>query len=214
MSRYTYLTTVLDEIEKYAPDQAALIVSIDRRMTEANAAECVDLAITFKADGRRVVALDLYGNPHKGDIATFEKHFRRGKEAGLGVTLHIAEVSVVYNRLGHATFLSEEHKALFFADVPQPGVDDSLNVQPWDPAHPLHAMYTAVYHNHLERIRAQSAEPDAACQMLSYHVDADKGARRTALKDGTALDKQNGTCKSCSKMSQLQPPVRSTRSSR
>ncbi|KAG6331336.1 hypothetical protein ID866_7752, partial [Astraeus odoratus] len=121
MSRYTYLTTVLDEIEKYPPDQAALIVSIDRRMTEVDIAECVDLAIALKAEGRRVVGLDLCGDPYKGDIATFEKHFKRGKEAGLGLTIHIAETrdSTVAeslalldwrpDRLGHATFLSEEH---------------------------------------------------------------------------------------------------------
>ncbi|KAG6328959.1 hypothetical protein ID866_10130 [Astraeus odoratus] len=48
MTRYNYLTTVLDEIEKYAPDQAALIVSIDRRMAEADAAECVHVAIALK----------------------------------------------------------------------------------------------------------------------------------------------------------------------
>ncbi|KAI6108752.1 Metallo-dependent hydrolase [Pisolithus croceorrhizus] len=172
MSRYTYLTTVLDEVEKFSADQAALIVSIDRRMSEADAKECVDLAIALRTAGRRVVGLDLCGDPAKGDVATFEKHFKRGKDAGLGVTLHIAEVGVVYlhdstaclevivqaktsttaeslalldwrpDRLGHATFLSDKHKALFFADV--------------------------------------------------YHLDADKGARRAALKDIEALSKRNG----------------------
>ncbi|KIN99030.1 hypothetical protein M404DRAFT_156282 [Pisolithus tinctorius Marx 270] len=133
MSRYTYLTTVLDEIEKFSADQAALIVSIDRRMSDADARECVDLAIALRAAGRRVVGLDLCGDPGKGDIATFEKHFKRGKDAGLGLTLHIAEVcgnttaeSLALldwrpDRLGHATFLSDEHKALFFADLLQPG---------------------------------------------------------------------------------------------
>ncbi|KAI5992216.1 Metallo-dependent hydrolase [Pisolithus albus] len=128
MSRYTYLTTVLDEVEKFSADQAALIVSIDRRMSEADAKECVDLAITLRAAGRRVVGLDLCGDPEKGDVATFEKHFKRGKDAGLGVTLHIAEAKASTTaeslallgwhpeRLGHATFLSDEHKASFFGD--------------------------------------------------------------------------------------------------
>ncbi|KIK23233.1 hypothetical protein PISMIDRAFT_100779 [Pisolithus microcarpus 441] len=128
MSRHTYLTTVLDEVEKFSADQAALIVSIDRRMSEADAKECVDLAITLRAAGRRVVGLDLCGDPEKGDVVTFEKHFKRGKDAGLGVTLHIAEAKASTtaeslallgwrpDRLGHATFLSDEHKALFFAD--------------------------------------------------------------------------------------------------
>ncbi|KAG6329628.1 hypothetical protein ID866_9460, partial [Astraeus odoratus] len=195
MTWYTYLMTVLDEIEKYAPDPAALIVSIDRQMAETDAAECIDLAIALKAEGRRLVGLDLCGDPHKGDIATFEKHFRRGKEAGLGVTLHIAETkdntvaeSLALldwrpDRLGHATFLLDEHKALFFADVPQAGVDDSLNVQIWDPVYPLHGIYTTAYRKHIERIRAETTEPEAARQMLSYHVNADKHARRASLKD-------------------------------
>lgn len=95
MSRYTYLTTVLDEVERFPPDKAALIVSIDRRASEVEAAECVDVAIALRAEGRRVVGLDLCGDPLKGDVSTFEKHFRRGKEAGLRVTVHIAEVGVV-----------------------------------------------------------------------------------------------------------------------
>ncbi|KAG6330058.1 hypothetical protein ID866_9030 [Astraeus odoratus] len=33
--------------------------------------------------------------------------------------------------------------------------------------------------------------------MLSYHIDADKGARRAALKDVEALAKQNGAYKPC-----------------
>jgi len=94
MSRYTYLTAVLDEIERFPPDKAAIIVSIDRRMSEAEIAECVEAAIALRAAGRRVVGLDLCGDPRKGDVSTFEKHFRRGKEAGLGVTVHIAEVCV------------------------------------------------------------------------------------------------------------------------
>lgn len=94
MSRYTYLTAVLDEVERFPPDKAAIIVSIDRRMSEAEAAECVEAAIALRDAGRRVVGLDLSGDPHKGDVSTFEKHFKRGKEAGLGVTVHIAEVCV------------------------------------------------------------------------------------------------------------------------
>ncbi|KAI6159923.1 Metallo-dependent hydrolase [Pisolithus thermaeus] len=144
MSRYTYLTTVLDEVEKFSADQAALIVSIDRRMSEADAKECVDLAIALRTAGRRVVGLDLCGDPAKGDVATFEKHFKRGKDAGLGVTLHIAEVGAKTSttaeslalldwrpdRLGHATFLSDKHKALFFADVLQPDSSFSSTIKP------------------------------------------------------------------------------------
>lgn len=209
MSRYTYLTTVLDEVEKFSADQAALIVSIDRRMSEADAKECVDLAITLRTAGRRVVGLDLCGDPEKGDVATFEKHFKRGKDAGLGVTLHIAEAKTSTtaeslalldwrpDRLGHATFLTDEHKVLFFADVLQPDLSSSSTikpnlVQPWDPEHPSHAIYLAAYRRRLERIHEESTESEEARQMLSYHLDADKGARRAALQDIEALSKRNG----------------------
>lgn len=210
MSRYTYLTTVLDEVEKFSADQAALIVSIDRRMSEADAKECVDLAITLRAAGRRVVGLDLCGDPEKGDVGTFEKYFKRGKDAGLGVTLHIAEAKASTtaeslallgwrpDRLGHATFLSDEHKALFFADVLQPNSSPSSTtmsnlVQPWDPEHPSHAIFMVAYRRHLERFHEESTEPEESRRMLSYHMDADKGARRAALKDVEALSKRNGS---------------------
>lgn len=215
MSRYTYLTTVLDEIEKFSADQAVLIVSIDRRMSEADAKECVDLAIALRAAGRRVVGLDLCGDPGKGDIATFEKHFKRGKDAGLGLTLHIAETkgnttaeSLALldwrpDRLGHATFLSDEHKALFFADLLQPDsvpspTTESNSVQPWDPEHPLHTAYLTAYKAHLKRIHEESTESEETRRMLSYHIDADKGARRAALKDIEVLSKRrNGAYKPC-----------------
>ncbi|KAG6328230.1 hypothetical protein ID866_10859 [Astraeus odoratus] len=159
-------------------------------MTEADTAECVDVAVALKGGWR-------------------------GKEAGLGVTLYIGEtkdntVSESLglldwrpDRLGHAAFLSGEHKVLFLADVPQPGVDDSSDVPPRHPAHPLHGVYTTAYHKHLERIYGESTEPEAARQMLSYHIDADKGARRAALKDVEALGKQNGAYKPCIEVSQL-----------
>ncbi|KAH7884124.1 Metallo-dependent hydrolase [Phlebopus sp. FC_14] len=138
MSRLVYLTTVLDEIDAFG-DRAALIISIDRRMSEGDVEECVDLAIKLRREGRRVVGLDLCGDPHKGDVNILERYFRRARDAGLGLTIHIAETpentteeSLTLlgwrpDRLGHATFLSERHKALFFADVPQPGTECSPN---------------------------------------------------------------------------------------
>ncbi|KAL4071121.1 hypothetical protein V8B97DRAFT_1964093 [Scleroderma yunnanense] len=214
LSRYTYLTTVLDEIEKFRPDQAALIVSIDRRMSDADAAECVHVAIALWDAGRRVVGLDLCGDPRRGDVSTFEKHFRRGKDAGLSVTVHIAETrenTAVESRillgwhpdrLGHATFLSREYIALFFTDVPQPGTCGPSNsntniIQPWDPRHPLHHTFFAAYRKHLERIRNESTESEESRQTLSFHFDTDKGARRAALKDVEALMKERGVYKPC-----------------
>lgn len=63
MTRLEYLETVLDEVEKYRPDQAALIVSLDRRMSTEVADECVEAAVTLKKRGRRVVGVDLCGDP-------------------------------------------------------------------------------------------------------------------------------------------------------
>jgi adenosine deaminase len=62
MTREIYLNAVLDAIEEYPKERAALIVSIDRRMAVADAMECVDLAAKLKDAGRRVVGVDLCGD--------------------------------------------------------------------------------------------------------------------------------------------------------
>ncbi|KDR72171.1 hypothetical protein GALMADRAFT_158934 [Galerina marginata CBS 339.88] len=124
MSRELYLTTVLDELERYDADKAGLIVSLDRRMGEDVIEECVRLACRLKEEGRRVVGLDLCGDPTAGDVQVFEPYFAEAKRAGLGLTLHIAETVqnppeetlklLSYNpdRLGHATFLNDEAIAI------------------------------------------------------------------------------------------------------
>jgi adenosine deaminase len=63
MSRRVYLETVLDEVEARAPDAAALIVSLDRRMTPDVAREVLELAVQLRREGRRVVGVDLCGDP-------------------------------------------------------------------------------------------------------------------------------------------------------
>lgn len=63
MSRRVYLETVLDEIEARAPDAAALIVSLDRRMTPDVAREVLELVVQLRREGRRVVGVDLCGDP-------------------------------------------------------------------------------------------------------------------------------------------------------
>jgi adenosine deaminase len=96
MTREDYLKTVLTEIERYPVTQAALIVSVDRRMSDRDLEECIDLAIKFKNSGSRVVGIDVCGDPAKGDMQVFTKHILRSKEAGLGLTVHIAEVHHLY----------------------------------------------------------------------------------------------------------------------
>ncbi|KDQ59526.1 hypothetical protein JAAARDRAFT_174899 [Jaapia argillacea MUCL 33604] len=134
MTRREYLEAVLAEMEKFDPEgrRVNLIVSVDRRMSEGVVDEIMDLAIALRDEGRRVVGIDLCGDPLAGDMYGFSKHFRRAKAAGFGITLHIAETpdspasetlhfleSFAPTRLGHATFLDEEAmKIVFDRDIP------------------------------------------------------------------------------------------------
>ena len=63
MSRLQYVETVLVEIEKFSEDEAAYILALDRRMSTEVATECVNIAISLKNAGRRVVGIDLCGDP-------------------------------------------------------------------------------------------------------------------------------------------------------
>jgi adenosine deaminase len=94
-SRFEYLQTVLSVLDLYPRSQCALIVSIDRRMCMSDVEECVDLAILLKEQGRRVVGIDLCGDPLAGDMFMFKPHFQRARQHGLKLTLHIAEVETI-----------------------------------------------------------------------------------------------------------------------
>ncbi|KAI0344022.1 adenosine deaminase-like protein [Trametopsis cervina] len=131
MTRTQYLETVLDEVEKYPPQRSALIVSLDRRMDPAVAEEIVDIAVRLRQKGRRIVAVDLCGDPLAGDMKSFEKVFKLAKDGGLAVTMHIAEttdnsvedtlqlLSYGPDRLGHATFLDgAARQKVFSSNVP------------------------------------------------------------------------------------------------
>lgn len=95
MNRERYLSVVLDALERYPPDQAGLIISLDRRMGTEVLEECLRLAGKLKKAGRRVVGLDLCGDPREGDMAEFAPYFADAQRLGLGLTLHIAEVRFV-----------------------------------------------------------------------------------------------------------------------
>jgi adenosine deaminase len=96
MNHAQYLLAVLDELEKYSPDQAGLIVSLDRRMTAEVMSACVEIAIRLKSERRRVIGVDLCGDPKAGDVSAYKNAFRKAREGGLGVTMHIAEVGSGY----------------------------------------------------------------------------------------------------------------------
>ncbi|KAJ7242880.1 hypothetical protein B0H12DRAFT_1055486 [Mycena haematopus] len=130
MTRAEYVETVVTEVERYPEHKAALIVSMNRTMTEQEVEECVGIARSLKAKGKRIVGVDLCGDPLAGDMNKFAKHFANARQDGLGVTLHIAETSentsadtlrllqFQPDRLGHATFLDEKAKMLVLQNKP------------------------------------------------------------------------------------------------
>ncbi|KAG2081867.1 hypothetical protein BD769DRAFT_1695176 [Suillus cothurnatus] len=137
-----------------------------------------------------------------------ELHLSRARSAGLGLTVHIAEstnnttedslalLCCRPNRLGQATFLSDELKALFFADIPQPGTEcNSLSgcatgtTNPHtpaglrDPSHPLHSRFQNLKDGYFLRFVSDSTESQEAKAQMSFRADAEKMSERAAIKD-------------------------------
>lgn len=115
-----YVSIILDCIKDFGRDTMStfLILSVDRRNSEAEAMEVVDLAIKYQPRG--VIALDLCGDPSHGDISIYREAFKKAKLHGLKLTLHFAEVpsssteqelktllSYQPERIGHAIHLPE-----------------------------------------------------------------------------------------------------------
>ena len=200
MTREQYLLTVLQEIRSF-PDRAALIVSVDRQMSEADIEECVDLAIKLRQQGEPVVGLDLCGNPLKGNVDMFEKHFERAREAELRLTFHIAETKPVGHstesfvllswhpdRLGHATFLEEPQREIFLADIPPPHIDTPQipppngQVPETIPHH--HRIFYALWRKHLTLL---SRKYEQAGFYMNSQDDTDQHAAREVVKEIQAL---------------------------
>ncbi|KAF9527119.1 hypothetical protein CPB83DRAFT_895548 [Crepidotus variabilis] len=124
MDMEKYIRVVLEEMDRYGREKVALIVSTDRRMDTKTLEAIVGLACKLREEGERVVGIDLCGDPLAGEMDLFAPYFARAKQAGLGLTLHIAEtihntpqdtLKLLKNgpdRLGHATFLNEEAIAI------------------------------------------------------------------------------------------------------
>lgn len=97
-----------------------LILSIDRRSSALEAMEVVDLAIEYKSRG--VIAVDLCGDPSKGDISMYREAFLKARNHGLKLTLHFAEIpdsppkeletllSFEPERIGHVIHTSDSLK--------------------------------------------------------------------------------------------------------
>ena len=121
-----YVETILSCIEEYERDSShrlrtRLILSVDRRITLAEAMDTITLATTYQSRG--VVGVDLCGDPAKGPITPFAPVFRQAKAAGLRITLHFAEapasstddelrtlLSWQPDRIGHVIHVPDELK--------------------------------------------------------------------------------------------------------
>jgi adenosine deaminase len=103
-----------------------LILSIDRSNSAKEAMDVVSLALEYRSQG--VVAVDLCGNPAKGDISIFRKAFKRAKDQGLRITLHFAEapqsstdrelrtlLSYEPDRIGHVINVPDEIREIIIA---------------------------------------------------------------------------------------------------
>ncbi|KAG2065864.1 Metallo-dependent hydrolase [Suillus decipiens] len=232
MTRERYLAIVLDEVEMYPATQAALIVSIDRRMSDSVVEECISLAIEMKNRGRRVVGIDVCGDPRSGDMQSFIRHLSRAKGAGLGLTVHIAEstknttedslalLSCRPDRLGHATFLSDELKTLFFGDIPQPGTecgslsecatgttDSRTPVGLKDPSHPLHSKFQNLKEGYFSRFVSDSTESEEAKAQMSFWADAEKFSERAAIKEIEEIIKQAESPNNAHRNEQYKPCI-------
>ncbi|KAI2615274.1 Metallo-dependent hydrolase [Hypoxylon sp. NC1633] len=127
-----YVATVLRAIKMAQQEtptlHTRLILSIDRRNTVEEALEVVTLAKRFQDQG--VVAIDLCGDPTKGDVSLFTPAISQAKAAGLAVTIHFAEaeasaseaeldviMSWMPDRLGHVIHVPETVKRQIAARV-------------------------------------------------------------------------------------------------
>ncbi|KAH8915460.1 Metallo-dependent hydrolase [Atractiella rhizophila] len=129
-----YIQTILSSIsdfavttsQKYRPWKMVtkLVLSVDRRHSMSTASQIIDAAIMLKNQGEPVVGIDLCGDPRSGDPVAFRELFLKAKHAGLGTTVHFAEIPdppsgldsdmealrfLTPDRLGHGTYI---HRSL------------------------------------------------------------------------------------------------------
>ena len=134
MTRDDYVEAVNGVLHRWNQSHAEalevyLILSIDRKMTIEQAMDVVDVAIDHQHrpddQPQYVVALDLCGDPTKGDVSVFTPAFQKAREHTLGITIHFAELpqssidselstilSWSPDRLGHCIHVSPRFKAI------------------------------------------------------------------------------------------------------
>ncbi|KAI1170377.1 Metallo-dependent hydrolase [Nemania sp. FL0916] len=125
LDKAAYVDHVLTAVEiaqqQFPSIVVRLILSVDRRNSLSEAMEVVTLAARFKDRG--VVAVDLCGDPTKGDVSLFTPAFQAARAARLMITIHFAEaecsssepeletiLSWAPNRLGHVIHVPEHIK--------------------------------------------------------------------------------------------------------
>ncbi|GAB7326140.1 hypothetical protein MBLNU13_g10149t1 [Cladosporium sp. NU13] len=128
ITREEYVQIVLEALTRYHKAQLAsgakdadlievhLILSVDRTMSAPEANEIVSIAATHAQplppsstspiEPPRVLAIDLCGNPTKGDVSIFTPSFLRAKTLGLNTTVHFAEVPASSTSAELTTLLS------------------------------------------------------------------------------------------------------------
>ncbi|KFY64150.1 hypothetical protein V496_03448 [Pseudogymnoascus sp. VKM F-4515 (FW-2607)] len=108
ISKEAYVQLVLSTISSFeSPTMVTqLILSIDRRNSEEEASEVVDLALRYRDQG--VVGVDLCGDPAKGNVDIFRSAFAKAKEKGLKTTIHFAEAQQSSSEHELLTLLSFE----------------------------------------------------------------------------------------------------------
>ncbi|KAL7919921.1 hypothetical protein ACQKWADRAFT_184426 [Trichoderma austrokoningii] len=122
------LSTVAEFEEQHPRLHTRLILSVDRRHDLEMAASVLDLAAAAAAAGTSsvIVGLDLCGDPSarpSGEISLFTHIFEKARAAGLGITVHFAEIQASASkaeletllswkpqRLGHVIWEDEETK--------------------------------------------------------------------------------------------------------
>jgi adenosine deaminase len=98
------------------PLKCRFIVSIDRSNSLEDGLENLELAIEFLNSveyKNLVVGIDLGGNPNNNDFRTFELLFQTGRQAGLKVTLHCAELPISERDHDSKTQTNERDKQLY-----------------------------------------------------------------------------------------------------
>jgi adenosine deaminase len=127
ISQEEYVEIVLEALTQYHEAQVArgardvdqievhLILSIDRTMSASEADEIVSIAAIHAQkspssqthlEPPSVLAIDLCGNPTKGDVSNFTPSFLRAKSLGLNTTVHFAEVPASSTEAELTTLLS------------------------------------------------------------------------------------------------------------